>query len=104
MTLADLSLPISYEDAKAHALVFAPALAARLAELHALHGSNKCRPFPLALSDGRLVLSADALTEIEPGGLLHAMWEAADKQVLGESVEVIPWADALALLPSETPV
>jgi hypothetical protein len=27
------------------------------------------------------------------------MWAAADQQVLGASVEVIPWADAVALLP-----
>ena len=34
---------------------------------------------------------------------LHAMWDAADKAVLLSSVEVIPWADAVALLtpPSE---
>ena len=45
------------------------------------------------------MLSADVLTEIEPGGLLHAMWEAADKAVLNAAVEVLPWAEAVALLP-----
>lgn len=101
MTLSDLTLPIPYEDAKALALVFTPALAARLAELHAEHGSTNCVPMPRTLTDGRLMLSADVLTEIEPGGLLHAMWAAADQQVLGASVEVLPWADALALLPPD---
>lgn len=99
MTLGDLTLPISYDDARGYALVFTPALAQRLAELHAQHGSNKCRPVPRVLVDGRLMLSADVLTEIEPGGLLHAMWEAADKAVLNASVTVLPWADAVALLP-----
>ena len=47
------------------------------------------------------MLSADVLTEVEPGGLLHAMWEAADKAVLMEAVEVLPWADAVALLPAD---
>ena len=104
MTLSDLTLPISYADAKALALVFTPALAGRLAQLHAEHGSTNCVPMPRVLTDGRLMLSADVLTEIEPGGLLHAMWAAADQQVLGESVEVIPWADAVALLPADPAV
>lgn len=101
MTLSDITLPIAYADAKGYALVFLPQLAARLAELHAAHGSPNCVPVPRVLTDGRLMLSADVLTEIEPGGLLHAMWEAADKDVLGQAVEVIPWADAVALLPAD---
>ena len=99
MTLGDLTLQISYDDARGYALVFTPQLAGRLAELHGQYGSNKCRPVPRQMVDGRLMLSADALTEIEPGGLLHAMWEAADKDVLNAAVEVLPWADAVALLP-----
>ena len=101
MKLADLPLPISYADAQAWALVFTPQLAARLAELHGLHGSNNAVPMPRTLTDGRLMLCADVLTEIQPGGLLHAMWEAADKEVLMQAVEVLPWADAVALLPAD---
>jgi len=104
MTLSDLTLPISYSDASGLALVFTPQLAARLAELHGQHGSTNCVPVPRTLTDGRLMLSADVLTEIEPGGLLHAMWAAADQAVLGASVEVIPWADAVALLPPDPPM
>jgi len=103
MTLGDLTLPISYEEAKQYALVFDATLAQRLAEVHAEHGSNKCRPVPRVLVDGRLMLCADLLTEIEPGGLLHAMWEAADKDILNAQVEVIPWADALSLLVPDPP-
>jgi hypothetical protein len=101
MTLSDLTLPISLADARGLALVFTSALAGRLAELHAEHGSPNCVPMPRTLTDGRLMLCADVLTEIEPGGLLHAMWAAADKAVLGASVEVLPWADAVALLPPD---
>ena len=101
MTLGDLTLPISYADARQYALVFTTQLAGRLAELHALHGSQKCVPMPRVLVDGRLMLSADVLTEVGPGGLLHAMWEAADKAALAQAVEVLPWADAVALLPSD---
>jgi hypothetical protein len=101
MTLADITLPISDADAKGLALVFTPQLAGRLAELHAGHGSPNCVPVPRVLTDGRLMLCADVLTEVMPGGLLHAMWAAADQAVLLPSVEVIPWADALALLPPD---
>lgn len=101
MTLADLQLPISDADAKGYALVFTTQLAGRLAELHAIHGSPNCVPVPRVMVDGRLMLSADVLTEVMPGGLLYAMWEAADKAVLAQAVEVIPWADAVALLPPD---
>jgi hypothetical protein len=101
MTLSDLTLPISYADAKALALVFTPQLAGRLAQLHAEHGSPNCVPMPRVLTDGRLMLCGDILTEVMPGGLLAGMWAAADQQVLGASVEVIPWADAVALLPAD---
>jgi hypothetical protein len=101
MTLADLALPISYTDARQLALVFDVQLAQRLAEIHAEHGSNKCRPVPRVMTDGRLMLSADVLTEVMPGGLLEGMWAAADKNVLGQAVTVMPWADAVALLPAD---
>lgn len=99
MTLGDLTLPISYEEARQYALVFTPQLAGRLAELHSQYGSTNCVPVPRVMTDGRLMLSADVLTEIEPGGLLADMWAAADKAVLNASVDVLPWAEAVALLP-----
>ena len=103
MTLADLPLPISYDDAQSLALVFTAQLAPRLEELHSLHGSVNAVPMPRVMTDGRLMLSADILTEVMPGGLLHAMWGAADLSVLLPSVEVVPIAEALALLPTEEP-
>jgi len=101
MTLSDLTLPISYADARGLALVFTPQLAGRLAQLHGQHGSTNCVPVPRVLNDGRLMLCADVLTEVGPGGLLEGMWAAADKAVLAQAVEVMPWADALALLPAD---
>ena len=101
MTLADLTLPISYTDAREYALVFDVALAQRLAEIHAEHGSQKCVQVPRVLTDGRLMLCADVLTEVGPGGLLEGMWNAADKTVLAQAVTVMPWADAVALLPAD---
>lgn len=104
MTLADVAFPVSCEWGRDYALVFSPQLAGRLAELHATHGSQKCAPLPRTLADGRLMLCADILTEVMPGGLLADMWAAADKAILLPSVEVIPWADAVALLPPDPPM
>jgi len=104
MTLGDLTLPISDAEGKALALVFTAQLAGRLAELHGQYGSTNCVPVPRVLTDGRLMLCADVLTEVRPGGLLEAMWAAADKAVLAQAVEVLPWADAVALLPPDPPM
>jgi hypothetical protein len=103
MTLADVPLPISYAASRQYALVFTPQLAQRLAELHGVHGSPNCVPVPRVMTDGRLMLSADVLTEVMPGGLLEGMWNAADKTVLAQAVTVMPWADAVALLPPADP-
>lgn len=100
MTLADIQLPIDLEQARQLVLVFTPELAQRLASLHAQYGSRNCIPRPVALTDGRLALSADLLTEVMPGGLLADMWAAADKAVLLPSVEVLSIEDVLALLPA----
>ena len=99
MTLSDITLPATYEWGRQHALLFTPQLAARLAELHAQYGRPDCIAMPVSLTDGRLMLSADILTAIEPGGWLHEMWEHADKAVLLPAVEVVPIADAIALMP-----
>ncbi len=101
MKLADLTMPIDYAMSRGYALVFSPSLASRLAQLHASHGSPNCVPVPRLLADGRLMLCADVLTEVQPGGLLHLMWAAADHEVLGQEVTVLPWSDAIALLPPE---
>ena len=104
MLLRDLSLPITAEDARGLALLFAPALAVRLQQLHAAYGSTNCVPVPSPLNDGRLMLCADVLTEVAPGGLLAAMWANADQTVLGASVQVLPWAEVVALLPPPEPM
>jgi hypothetical protein len=102
MKLSDISLPMPYEQAREYGLVFSAPLAERLAELHHKYGSPNCVPVASRLVDGRFALCADVLTEIGPGGLLAAMWAAADKAVLLASVDVLPWHEVTALLPPET--
>lgn len=101
MTLADIELPITDEYGKSIALVFSTPLAARLAELHEQYGSNLAVPHPRTLTDGRLMLCGDILTMVEEGGFLHEMWRNADMAVLLHNVDVIPWEEAVALLPVE---
>ena len=104
MLLRDLSLPITDTEARGLALVFTPAMAVRLGQLHAAYGSTNCVPVPVTLADGRLMLCADVLTEVATGGLLAAMWSAADQAVLGASVEVIAWDVAVAMMPAPEPM
>jgi hypothetical protein len=100
MTLADITLPVSYEWGVAHALVFDVALAQRLAEVQGQHGDPRHVPAPRTLTDGRFMLTADILTECLPGGLMYGGFSQLDAARFDE-IEVVPLADALALLPAE---
>jgi len=100
MTLSDLTFPVSYEWGVAHALVFDSALAQRLAEVQGQHGDPRPVPSPRRLTDGRYMLTADILTECVPGGLIYGGFSQLDAARFDE-IEVVPLADALALLPVE---
>jgi hypothetical protein len=100
MTLADITLPVSYEWGVAHALLFDVALAQRLAQVQGQHGDPRHVPAPRTLTDGRYMLTADILTECLPGGLVYGGFSQLDAGRFGE-IEVVPLADALALLPGE---
>ena len=104
MTLADITLPVTYAWGVQHALLFSPQLAQRLGQLHAQYGRPDCRATPRLTTDGRYMLTADILTAVVPGGWLYDMWARADKTMLLPNVTVVPIADAIALLPAETPI
>ena len=101
MTLADLlpSLPLPYGEARQYGLVFQADLAARLAEVQAGEPS-KFRAVPVPLIDGRFLVCGDLLSEVGPGGLYAEGFAKLDAGRFDE-IEVMAWADALALLPSE---
>lgn len=101
MTLADIDLPVDAGWAKSHALVFDQVFANRIAEVHSEYGDPRHVPSPVRLSDGRLALCADILTECA-GGFLTVTFSHLDRSRFSE-VGVIPWADAVALLPPEPP-
>ena len=102
MTLADIALPVTYEWGVGHALLFDAALAQRLAEVQAQHGDPRHVPAPRTLTDGRFMLTADILTECLPGGLVYGGFSQLDAGRFDE-IEVVPLAQALALLPGESP-
>jgi hypothetical protein len=98
MTLDELDLPVTAEWGRQNALVFDSALAQRLAEVQAEHGDPRHVPVAVPLSGGRFMLLADILTECLPGGLVYGGFSQLDAGRFSE-IEVLPLADALALLP-----
>lgn len=102
MTVADLlhRLPLTCDEGRAYGLVFDAALAQRLAEVQAQHPSQHVAT-PRLLSDGRYLLCGDLLSEV-PNGLYGAGFSHLDASRFDE-IEVIPWADAVALLPPSPP-
>lgn len=101
MTLADITLPVTYEWGVAHALIFGVALAQRLAEVQA-ETPTQHWAVPTALSDGRFALCGDLLSEVGPGGLYAPGFSRLDAGRFDE-IEVIAWADAVALMPADDP-
>jgi hypothetical protein len=102
MTLADLLPQLSGmtdADAKGYALVFGakPYEALQAAQQARLDAQHRAAPVPL--TDGRWMLCADLLTEIYPGGLYADGFTLLPPELF-DQVDVMPWADALALLPA----
>jgi hypothetical protein len=90
---ADLAIKRQY------ALVFPVQLAQVLGAKWQQYGSTNLVPSPTTLTDGRYMLSADILSEVGPGGLLERMWANSDQAAIAAGVTVMPWADAVALVP-----
>ena len=99
MTLADLiSHPVSYESARDLAIVLTPDQAATLGAVQSQYGNPRHVAAPVPLTDGRLMLCADLLTETGPGGL-YAQGFAHLPAELCAQVQIRPMAEAIALIP-----
>jgi hypothetical protein len=86
------------------ALVFNEELRNRLVAVQAEYGSQRFTAYPARLVDGRYMHQASILTECQPAGLYHAGFSHLDAARFSE-IDVIDYADALALLPeSPSPV
>lgn len=101
MTLADL-LPtiagMTDADAKALALVFGDAPYNALLAVHAQRPDARDRVQPVQLTDGRWLVCADVLREATTGGLYAEGFALLPSELFGD-VDVMPWDDAVALLP-----
>ena len=103
MTLADLiTQPVNYKTARDLAIVLTPDQASTLGAIQAQYGNPQHVAAPVPLTDGRLMLCADLLTETGPGGL-YAQGFAHLPAELFAQVQIIPMADAIALIPQPDP-
>ena len=102
MTLSDLTLPMPHADCKDLALVYSYDVAVTLYGVQEEHGDPRHVPAGRQLTDGRWMLCGDVLSEVGEGGILAAGFAFITPEMMAQ-IEVIPLADALALLPPESP-
>lgn len=102
-TVADLlpHLPVPYDYAKPYACVFSQELADRLVEVQA-QNPEQFRVTPLALTDGTFMIRGAILSEV-PNGLYGGNFARLDASRFDE-IDLVPWADAIALLPQPDPI
>jgi hypothetical protein len=101
MNLTEL-LPLadSMTDAelKEYALIFDDILRAVLVQVQDESPDSRHLANPVPLTDGNYLLCADLLTETGTGGLYEDGFANLPPELFDE-VEVIPWSEAVALIP-----
>lgn len=102
-TLAELLpyLPLPFDYCDAFACVFSEELANRLEEVQA-ENPQQFRASAQALTDGTYMLRGAILSEV-PTGLYGSSFALLDAGRFDE-IAMVPWADAVALLPVPEPV
>jgi hypothetical protein len=102
MTVTDTLFPDGIPaDLRAWGLVMPQIVRDSLIARQDAHGSPLHRLAPVPLTDGRWALNADVLTEAHEGGLFGPA-SVLDQQAVA-LVEVLPWAEVLALRPPPAP-
>jgi hypothetical protein len=86
------------EDYKAYALILPLGTVTAMNAAQEAVGSTRHKVQPVATTDGRWLVSADIFTELGDGGLFAAAMDHFDGTHLA-GVEVVAWADGVALLP-----
>lgn len=102
-TLAELLpyLPLPFDYCDAFACVFSEELANRLEEVQA-ENPQQFRASAQALTDGTFMLRGAILSEVGSGGLYASSFALLDASRFDE-ISIVPWADAVALLPVPEP-
>ena len=102
MTLAQL-LTAGIDTQRQYALTFGAPLSTVLRQRWEQFGTTNLVPTPSLLTDGRYMLGADILSEVseqeDSKRLLARMWRNSNRAVIAAGITIIPWADAVALLP-----
>jgi hypothetical protein len=88
----------SLETLRGYALVLSPELNTAFNAIQAGLGERQFEAQTRELTDGRFMLGADLLSEIGSGGMYYVGFAAIPSELL-DLVEVLPIAEALALLP-----
>ena len=94
-------LPLPYAYAKQYACVFSQELADRLTTVQA-ENPAQFRVTPLALTDGTFMIRGAILSEV-PNGLYGGNFARLDASRFDE-IALVPWAEAVALLPQPGPI
>ena len=85
-------------DYKAHALLLDAAAVQAMQAAQDAVASDRHKVQPVATTDGRWLVSADILPELDDDGLFAAAMAHFDGSALA-GVEVMSWPDGMALLP-----
>ena len=85
-------------DYKSHALILDLAAAQAMQEAQEQVGSKRHKVHPVETTDGRYLISADIIPELSAGGVFAPAMAYFDGSALS-GVEVMSWADGVALLP-----
>jgi hypothetical protein len=88
-----------YADCKDLALVYPYEVAVALYQVQVEHGDPRHVPVGRQLTDGRWVMLGEVLSEVGPGGILHGAFDCITPEMMA-TVEVVPLAEAVALLPA----
>jgi hypothetical protein len=103
MLLSDLTLPLPHAECKDLSLVYSYDVAVLLYNVQEEHGDPRHVPAGRQLTDGRWMLCGDVLSEVGEGGILAGGFAFVTPEMM-QQIEVIPLADALALLPPDPPL
>jgi len=102
-TLAELLpfLPVSYEYGQQFGMVYSQELADRLEEIQAEEPTQFVAK-GVMLTDGRFLIRGALLSEV-PNGLYGHNFQRLDASRFDE-IALVPWAEAVALLPQPDPL
>jgi hypothetical protein len=99
MTLSELSLPMPYGECQPLALVYPYEVAAALYEIQQGFGDPRHVCVGRELTDGRWMIGGEVLSEVGPDGLYWWLPGRVGSELMA-SIEVVPRAEAEALLPA----